>query len=136
MTPKPKYSDKERENVYATLIFIAKLLNQAGINTIIDATGNLRKYRALARKELKKFAIAYTKCPLDICIERERRREKTFHAPTEIYDKGRNGRSTTVPGLNVPYEEPLEAEVVVRTDKETVAENTEKLYNFLMTWKN
>jgi adenylylsulfate kinase len=136
MTPRPKYSDEERENVYATLIFIARLLNQNGINTIIDATGNLRKYRELARKELNKFAIAYTKCPLVICIERESRREKTFDAPTEIYDKGRNGRSTTVPGLNVPYEEPFEAEIVVRTDKETVDESTEKLYNFILNWKN
>ena len=92
--------------------FIAKLLNENGVNTIIDATGNKRKYRDLARATLTNFALAYTKCPLEICIERENIRKMIFGAPSEIYRKGYNGRSTTVPGLNVPFEEPLDAETV------------------------
>lgn len=131
MTPKPIYSDEERENVYATLVYVAKLLNQNGINTIIDATGNLRRYRYSARRMLENFSIAYVKCPLKLCIEREGRRRNTFGAPHEIYAKGADGRSATVPGLNVPYEEPLDAEIVIMTEKETVEESTKKLYNFL-----
>jgi len=132
MTPKPTYSEKERENVYATIVFIAELLNQNGVNTIIDATGNMRRYRDLARRTLENFAIAYAKCPLEVCIERERRRGKTFGAPTEIYERGRDGRSLTVPGLNVPYEEPLDAEIVVKTDEQTIEEYVEELFNFVL----
>lgn len=132
MTPKPTYSDEERENVYAVIVFIAKLLNQNGINVIIDATGNLSRYRDLARRTLENFVIAYAKCSLEICVERERRREKTFGAPTEIYEKGLSGRSTTVPGLNVPYEEPLDAEIVVRTDEQSIEDNTQEIYTFIL----
>jgi adenylylsulfate kinase len=133
MTPKPTYSEEERENVYATLIFVAKLLNQNDVNTIIDATGNLRAYREKAHRILENFAIAYAKCPLEVCIARESGRRETFGAPTAIYEKGSTGRSTTVPGLNVPYEEPLDAGVIVNTDKESVTENVEKLLNLVLS---
>jgi adenylylsulfate kinase len=133
MTPKPTYSGEEREKIYATIVFIAKLLNQNGINTIIDATGNLRLYRALARNTLKPFAIAYAKCSLNVCIRREEERGETFGAPTEIYKKGKDGRSITVPGLNVPYEEPRNADIVVDTEKLIIAECVEKIYNFIIT---
>lgn len=133
MTPKPMYSEEERENVYATLVFVAKLLNQNGVNTIIDATGNLRRYRELAREDLESFAIAYVKCPLEVCVKRERGRRRCFSAPKEIYEKGSDGRSATVPGLNVPYEEPLDAEIVVETDKETIGECVGGLFRFVLS---
>ncbi len=132
MTPKPTYSEEERRSVYATVVYIAKLLNLNGVNTIIDATGNLRLYREAARENLENFAIAYVKCPLDVCIERERKRGITFGAPKEIYDKGLKGRSTTVPGLNVPYEEPLDAEITVDSAEQPVEENVDRLYRFIL----
>jgi len=132
VSPKPTYSEEERKNVYATLVHMAKLLNQNGVNTIIDATGNLRVYRERARMVLENFAIAYARCPLEVCIAREISRKERFGAPTAIYEKGSTGRSATVPGLNVPYEEPLDAGVIVDTNKETVAECVERLLNFVL----
>ena len=132
MTPKPTYSEEERENVYATIVYIASLLNQNDVNTIIDATGNLRGYRDLARGTLRNFAIAYAKCSIEVCMKRESRRKNAFGAPADIYSKGQDGRSTTVPGLNIPYEEPLDAEVVVRTDEQTLEECVEVLFNFVL----
>ena len=113
MTPNPTYSEEERERVYSTVVYIAKTLNENSVNVILDATGNLRKYRDLARRELQKMAIVYARCPLEVCIIRERKRRQSHNTPPVIYQKGLNGRSTTVPGLNVPYEEPLDAKVVV-----------------------
>ena len=132
MTPKPTYTEDERENVYATIVYLANLLNQNGVNTIIDGTGNLRKYRDLARKTLKNFAIAYAKCPLTTSIRRENRRRNPYGAPANVYRKGQTGQSTTVPGLNVPYEEPLEAEITVMTDKQTIEETVEVLLSFIL----
>ncbi|MCK4633642.1 adenylyl-sulfate kinase, partial [Candidatus Bathyarchaeota archaeon] len=44
LTPKPTYSLEERDIVYATLVYMAKLLTRNNVNVIIDATGNLRRY--------------------------------------------------------------------------------------------
>jgi adenylylsulfate kinase len=122
MTPIPTYSESERARVYATMVYIAKLLNKNGINVIIDATGNRRCYRDHARQTLDKFVLVYAKCPLEICINREKHRHYTFGAPKRVYEKGLEGKSVTVPGINVPYEEPANADLVLRTDRQTVDE--------------
>lgn len=127
MTPEPTYSEEERRSVYATIVFIAGLLNQNGINVIIDATGNLREYRQRARQEIKNLIIAYAKCPIETSMERESERLDSQGAPRQIYRRGLEGRSSTVPGINVPYEEPLDAEVIVETDKMTLAESAQKI---------
>ncbi len=132
MTPKPTYSEEERESVYATLVYIAKLLNLNRTNVVIDATGNLSKYRDTARREIKRFMIAYTKCPLEICIEREKGRKMTYGAPKDIYKKALTGESATVPGVSVPYEEPTDAEVIVETDKLSPEECAERILDTIV----
>jgi adenylylsulfate kinase-like enzyme len=87
-------------------------LDRNGINTIIDAAENRRRYRELARQTLNKFVLAYAKCPLEICFNREQNRGVAFGAPDRIHKKGLKGRSVTVSGLNVPHEAPLNADVV------------------------
>lgn len=131
MTPNPTYNEEERERVYATIVYIADILNQNGVNVIIDGTGNRRKYREFARKTLKKFALIYVRCPLEVCVQRERRRVRRSSAPTEIYQKAFDGRSTTVPGINVPYEEPLDAEVVVDSGSMGASECAEEILHQL-----
>lgn len=50
VTPKPTYSEEERDMVYKAIVFVSKLLTQNGVNVIIDATGNRRRYRDEARR--------------------------------------------------------------------------------------
>jgi adenylylsulfate kinase len=106
LTPQPKYTEEERAVVYAALAYMAKLLTDEGVNVIIDATGNLHKYRDTAHVLIKDFGEVYVECPLEVCVARESARKAEF-APKGIYRKGKTGKSATVPGLNVPYEPPL-----------------------------
>jgi adenylylsulfate kinase len=128
VTPKPTYSEKERDMVYASLVFISKLLTQNGVNVIIDATANRQRYRDYARKQIPRFIEAYVHCPLQVCIEREAKRGKTFMAPRDIYKKAFTRKSKTVPGIGVPYEQPPNAEVTVDSDKQSPEECAEKIY--------
>jgi len=108
LTPNPTYSKEERQWFYNVLVYIAYILVKNGVNVIIDATGNKREFRDNARKKIRKFMEVYVKCPLEICIKRDRK---------GIYKLGFNGKSSTVPGLQDVYEEPLNPEVIVETDK-------------------
>lgn len=112
LTPEPKYTEEERSIVYAALAYMARLLVDEGVNVLIDATGNLRKYRDRARPLIRDFGEILVEAPLEVCMEREARR-KAAYAPEGIYRKGRAGASSTVPGLNVPYEEPLKPIAVI-----------------------
>lgn len=119
ITPQPSYSNGERELVYASLLYMAILLLESGKPVIIDATANRRRYRERARVTLQNFAEVYVKCSLDICMSRERQR-KAKYSPADIYMRAiENGAEARVPGVNVPYEEPLNPEVVV--DSETMS---------------
>lgn len=127
MTPKPTYSLSERDTVYATLVYVAKLLTENGVNVVIDATGNLRRYRDHARKELPRFIEAYLECPIDVCMEREAKRGNTYLAPQRIYARARKGNAPTVPGVGQPYEPPRNPEVAIDTTKFSPEECAQKI---------
>ena len=118
VTPNLGYSEKDRRILYNIIIFISWILTKKGINVIIDATANRRKYRDLGRRKISRFIEAYVKCPLEICVQREgNREEESFFAPKKIYEKAFTGESICVPGIGVAYEEPLNPDVVVDSDK-------------------
>ncbi len=115
LTPNPRYTDEERDIVYASLAYMAKLLTDCGVNVFIDATANRRRYRDAARKMIPLFAEAFIRCPLEVCMEREARRKAVF-SPKGIYKKSAHA-GANVPGVNVPYEEPLKPEIIIDSDK-------------------
>jgi len=133
VTPAPRYTEEERDMVYGAILFAAKLLTQNGVNVIIDATANRRRYRDQARKEIPRFMEAYLRCPMEVCVQREsrRREEGAFYAPRDIYKKAFTGESATVPGAGVPYEEPLNPEVTVDSDKLSPEQSAQKIYEAL-----
>jgi len=120
VTPEPTYSEEERDIVYRALVFTAKVLSETGCDVLMDATGNLRKWRDLARGLLHGFAEVYLRCPIEVCIERESKRVEGRGAPPGVYKKGRAG--WPVPGLSAPYEEPLNPEVSIDTSSSTPEE--------------
>jgi len=132
LTPKPTYSLEERDVVYSTLVYIAKLLTQNNVNVVIDATGNLRRYRENARKQIPQFMEAYLECPLEVCVEREAKRGKTFQAPKQIYAKALKGKAPTVPGLGQPYEPPLNPEITIKTTQNTPTQAAEQILKRLV----
>lgn len=127
-TPKATYSEFERRIIYGALVFSAKMLTDNGINVIIDATGNRRRFREDARKAIPPFMEAYLKCPLEVCKSREAHRKDTHLAPAEIYRRAKEGKASTVPGIGVPYEEPSNPEIVMDSSELSAEECAKKLF--------
>ncbi len=125
VTPEPAYSEAERDIVYRALVYLAKTLSEWGHDVIIDATGNLMKWRELARQLIPKFKEVYLRCSLEVCILRERQRADTHEAPKDIYKKGAEG--WPVPGMQAPYEESPSPDVVIDIDRLSVEEATEMI---------
>ncbi|HXJ79521.1 MAG TPA: adenylyl-sulfate kinase [Candidatus Methylomirabilis sp.] len=120
LTPRPTYSDLERDQVYRALVCMAVILTEVGVPVIIDATAHRRRWRDLARTAIPRFAEVQLTCPLEVCQERERSRP-VGQAPPDIYaHAGQPG--ATVPGVDVPYEEALDPELTIDTSTTEVAE--------------
>ena len=129
VTPDPTYSDEEREHVYRALVYTAKTLYDAGQNVIIDATGNRRSWRQLARQLIPAYMEVYLECPVEHCIQREKTRVDTHAAPKNIYEKGKAG--WPVPGIKVPYEVPEKPELIIDAEKEPPEEAAEKIVKLI-----
>ncbi len=108
VTPNPTYSEEEREAFYKSLAYIGGLLTKNGVNVILDATANLKKYRDFGRDYIKDIMLVYLKCPLELCMKRD---------PKGIYRRALAGEFHTVPGLQIPFEEPENADVVIDVTK-------------------
>lgn len=129
VTPMPTYSEAERDIVYRSLVCLAWKITELGRNVIIDATGNLRKWRDLARQLIPVYFEVYLRCSLEECRKREMQRLNSFGAPLDIYKKGEKG--WPVPGINVPYEEPLKPDLIIDSDKMTFEESAKNIMDFL-----
>jgi adenylylsulfate kinase len=127
VTPEPTYSLEERDVLYSTLTYVTKLLTDNGVNVVIDATGNLRRYRENARQEIPRFIEAYLKCPIKVCMKREARRSETHQAPRDIYVRAMRGEASTVPGIGQPYEPPLNPEITLDAAKLTAKECAQRI---------
>ena len=118
LTPNPTYSAEERSWFHQVVAFIARLLTQHGVNVLIAATANRRRYRDHARQKIERFAEIYVKCSLETCIGRDEK---------GIYEKALAGRASTVPGLQVPYEPPRDPAAVVETEQTSPQEGVRQI---------
>ena len=107
LTPEPKYSDQERVLVYRSLALMAQQLVELGDkNVIIDATGNRKEFRDLARGLIPEFAEIYVKWPLELCKAREASRQSIL-VQKNLYKRASEGTlGGELPGISAPYEEP------------------------------
>ncbi len=114
LTPEPEYTPEEREWVYRSLVLTAQLLVQHSAKcVIIDATGNRRKFRELARTLIPQFAEVYIQCPADISRSRESGRTGSS-VQKDLYGKAEKGElEGGLPGMTAPYEAPESPEVRV-----------------------
>jgi adenylylsulfate kinase len=125
LTPTPTYTDAEREVVYRALAYLARVLVEADLPVVIDATAHRRAWRDLARALVPRFAEVQLLCPTDEARRREASRGPG-HAPPAIYAKaGRPG--ATVPGVDVPYEPALAPELVLDTTTVSVPDAIEAI---------
>lgn len=110
ITPVATYSQAERDQFYRALAFLGARLVTHGVTVVFDATANRRAYREFARQLIPRFVEIAVDCPLNVCMERDKK--GTYH-------KGVRGESSTVPGLQEPYEAPLNPDLSVDSTKTT-----------------
>jgi adenylylsulfate kinase len=108
ITPSPTYSRAERDQFYRALAFFGARLVAYGVTVVFDATANRRAYREFARQLIPRFLEIAIDCPLSVCMERDKK--GTYH-------RGARGESSTVPGLQEPYETPLNPDLLVDSTK-------------------
>ena len=105
---------------------VAHLMADAGLLVITTFISPYKDDREKVRKIVtggdKDFVEVYVKCPLDVCEKRD---------PKGLYKKARAGEIKDFTGISAPYEEPAKPEIVLETDKASVAECVTRLMDHL-----
>ena len=104
------FSAEDREENIRRIGEVANLFADTGVITITAFISPYRKDRDINRELLGQgnFIEVYCKAPLDICEQRD---------PKGLYKKARAGEIKGFTGIDDPYEEPLNPEMVVQTDQ-------------------
>lgn len=124
LTPNATYSEAERNQFYRALAFTGARLVAHGVTVLFDATANRRVYRDFARKMIPRFIEVAVVCPIETCMQRDYK---------GTYRRGLRGESSTVPGLQEPYEAPLAPELMVDTTQCSSEEAARKVMQLVRT---
>jgi adenylylsulfate kinase len=112
------FTKEDRDENIRRIGFVAHLLQRNGVAVVCSAISPYREIRDENRKLIGDFVEVFAKCPLEVLEERDVK---------GLYAKARAGEIKNFTGLSDPYEEPLNPEVVVETDRETLEESTNKI---------
>ena len=120
------FSAEDREENIRRIGEVAKLFADAGLIALTSFISPYRadrdKARTLHDDDKLDFIECYVECPLDVAEQRD---------PKGLYKKARAGELKGFTGIDDPYEEPLGAELVLRTDRFTVAECVQQVLDLL-----
>ncbi|MDH4196942.1 MAG: adenylyl-sulfate kinase [Candidatus Aminicenantes bacterium] len=108
------FSKADRDENIRRVTFVAKLLSRNGVAVLLSFISPYREMRDRAREQIGDFVEVYTKCSLEECMRRDTR---------GMYKKAIAGQIKEFTGISDPYEEPLKAELILETDKETLDES-------------
>jgi len=118
------FSKEDRDTNIRRIGYVARLVARSGGVAITAAISPYRDVRDEVRAQTPGFVEVYMRCPIETLTERDIK---------GLYRKALAGEIANFTGISDPYEEPLSAEVVCDTARETPAESLAKILEALET---
>ena len=117
------FSREDRDENIRRIGFVCHLLTRNGVVAISAAISPYRLVREHVRRLIGSFLEVHVNCPLEVCIQRDVK---------GMYKKALAGELAHFTGVSDPYEEPLNPELVLFTDRETPQESAQKVLGLLV----
>jgi len=121
------FSPEDRVENIRRVSEVAKLMADAGAVVITAFISPYRMERRRAREIAlegnAEFIEVFIDAPLEVCETRD---------PKNLYKKARAGEIRDFTGIDAPYEAPEDAEIVVRTDRQSVDESVATILEQLL----
>lgn len=126
LSPDLGFSKEDRETHARRVVYVSKLLSRNGVIVLVALISPYRAFRENARREIGNFVEVFARCPLEVCIKRD---------PKGLYKKAMAGEIKDLTGLQDVYEDPINPEIVIDTDKISVDESVVKIIEELTKLK-
>lgn len=112
------FSKADRDTNILRIGFVANLLSRNGVVAITAAISPYQAIRDEVRAMESNFVEVYVKAPLEVCEARDIK---------GLYAKARKGEIKGFTGIDDPYEEPINPEIICYTDQESLQESVTKI---------
>ncbi len=119
------FSLEDRHENIRRISEIAKLFKDGGIITVCCFISPTRNIREMSRKIIgdSDFIEVFLNTPLHVCEERDTK---------GLYKKARKGELKNFTGIDSPYEAPLNPEISVTTENESIQKSVEQVLNYIL----
>ncbi|MCG8403927.1 MAG: adenylyl-sulfate kinase [Phycisphaerales bacterium] len=104
------FTRDEIEQAMQRIAYECKLLNRNGIIAIVAAVSPYSDVREKIRKDIGRFVEVYCRCPMGILRQRDEK---------DLIGRAQRGEIQHVAGVNAPYEEPDDPQVLCDTEDES-----------------
>lgn len=116
------FSKEDRDINIRRIGFVCNLLTRNEVVAIAAAISPYKAIRNENRELIGRFVEIYCECPLQVLADRDVK---------GLYKKAMAGEIKGFTGVDDPYEAPENPEVVIHSDRETVAESAQKILRTL-----
>jgi adenylylsulfate kinase len=124
-SPELGFSRKDREFHAHRVSYVARMLARNGVATLVAMITPYETSRQAARADVETpFEEVWLRCPLEVCRARD---------PKGIYRRATEGAVPRMTGVDDPFEEPLNPDLVVDTAKDSVAQSADLILQHLVT---
>ncbi|WP_281378844.1 adenylyl-sulfate kinase [Paenibacillus phyllosphaerae] len=119
------YSEQDRQENLRRAAEVAAMFAAAGFVVLVAMISPMRQARDQIRQRLQDdgFAEIYVDCPLALCEQRD---------PKGLYRKARSGEVRDFTGIDAVYEQPLNADLTLKTGHQSIEVSTEEFVAFVI----
>lgn len=117
LNPDLGFSREDRALNNRRTALLCKLLNRNGINVVNAMITPFRESQQEAREIIEsegEFILIYVQCSVDTAAERD---------PKNLYEQAREGKIEKFTGINHPFQEPHNPDIVVDTEEQSPEES-------------
>ena len=118
------FSDEDRKENIRRIGETTKLMSEAGLIVLSAFISPFIEERDSVREMLDEgeFLEIHVSTSLDVCESRD---------PKGLYKKARSGKIANFTGISSEYQAPLNAEITLQTDQQTIDKSVEQVINYL-----
>ena len=121
------FCSKDRTENLRRTIELSKIFISENYNVIVSTITPRDNQRKMIKDNLSKnIKIIYLQCSLEKCIERDVK---------GMYKKAINGEIKNFTGINDKYEIPIDPDLIINTDTQTLDESSKELIKYLENFK-
>jgi adenylyl-sulfate kinase len=108
------FSREDRDTNIARIGYVAGKLAKHGVAVVVAAISPYSEARDKVRASVERFVEVHVAAPVSTCAERDTK---------GLYAKAMAGEIKNFTGVNDPYEAPVNPEITLHTERETVEES-------------